>query len=149
MSCKATRCCPKSSRIARANSAGNFLVPVWLSLFTWLLLARDPTLQGVLLLAAKVGQPTGGTWPKATLLATLWRDTEADWLTLAGKPQRVSRGQSRNKPPLQEVRSRVNRDNQTGTRKFTAEVAPAILVDSGQNLVDLQLQRIQNYPKHF
>ena len=65
--------------------------------------ARDPTLQGVLVLASKVGQPTGGSWPKAALLATLWRDTEADWKTLAGKPQRVSRGQSRNKPPLQEV----------------------------------------------
>ena len=50
-----------------------------------------------------------------------------------GYPDGVSCRQCRNM-----YRSQENRDSQTGTRKLSVEVTPAILGDLGQTGVDLQ-----------
>ena len=68
---------------------------------------RDPTLSGVMLLAARVSKAGRGRWGEPTLLATLLRSTDTNWLDLSGV-RRVARGQCRTtKPSLKALWSKM------------------------------------------
>ena len=68
---------------------------------------RDPTLQGVLLLAAKVPAFSGGRWGTPTLQAMLLGGGSGEWLNLAGA-HKAARGQVKGaKPPLVSLLSKM------------------------------------------
>ena len=59
---------------------------------------RDSSLEGVLLLAAKVEQ-RGGGWGAPALLATLLTRSSSEWQTLAGGSRRAGRGRCQSAKP--------------------------------------------------
>jgi hypothetical protein len=66
--------------------------------------ARDPDLQGVLLLVASVAKGAGGQWAAPAHFAYLKALSSDSWVVLAGAAKKTSRGKCQTqKPPLQTV----------------------------------------------